>query len=607
MTLDQKNTSLNIDNLPNKNDFKKQILFQIALFFGFLLLGFTILLIITAFIPENDFDIGLPYLTLIIPSLGRTIDVCFISFLISLPAVMILGKLAAKDEDGLLNRIVSFISKFYFSIPLFLIGIMLQYLSVIETGIQTSAGNFMSAGMELLYASDVKLIGFPLLDALLRFNFAMIGDILQHIFLPCLILSTIFFSILFPAIRENNKKKKPLIQQTYSERTSIHAFNYNIILVALLFVELTFNISGINNLFNLTSYMFLDKYTVNVGALIYLLLFLLLNLSINLRSIFRDKKEVNKEIENKGTTNKSHSFVKLETNGKKTSNSLLQYLKNPSSILGILLLSFLIVLAILASILFDKMAVAGADTTILPYAPPSSEHILGTAKFGRDVLGGVLFGIRRLLLISLGISLGAFLIGCPIGIYSGFKGGKKGKIFSHIGNIFIVIPYIVIFFGISLYGQIVFNIVGTNWAGLISSLFISMIFVSQLTRKIAIGTLSDNEEIRTSKQLVTQIFPKLISLFFTFATLIALISSFLGFISIFMDPNQVDLGHWVQSGSFNLDRAPHVAFWPGFAIFLTTFSFMLISQGFSFPPLFGKKKRIKEINADVDRSIETAI
>ncbi|MBE3637953.1 ABC transporter permease [Mangrovicoccus algicola] len=52
--------------------------------------------------------------------------------------------------------------------------------------------------------------------------------------------------------------------------------------------------------------------------------------------------------------------------------------------------------------------------------PPSAEYLLGTDNYGRDLLSRVIWGARVSLLIGLGVTVMAVVIGLAIGLVSGF-------------------------------------------------------------------------------------------------------------------------------------------------------------------------------------------
>ena len=76
--------------------------------------------------------------------------------------------------------------------------------------------------------------------------------------------------------------------------------------------------------------------------------------------------------------------------------------------------------------------------------PPSSEHILGTDKIGRDVFARIIYGGRISILVGLGSALGAALIGVSIGAYTAYRGGWWDSIFLRISEIFMAFPQIIL-------------------------------------------------------------------------------------------------------------------------------------------------------------------
>ena len=57
-------------------------------------------------------------------------------------------------------------------------------------------------------------------------------------------------------------------------------------------------------------------------------------------------------------------------------------------------------------------------------APPSAVHWLGTDHLGRDIYSRILHGARVSLLVGLGSTLVASLLGGVVGLLSGYVGGK---------------------------------------------------------------------------------------------------------------------------------------------------------------------------------------
>ncbi|MDO5010481.1 MAG: nickel ABC transporter permease subunit NikC, partial [Intestinibacter bartlettii] len=78
------------------------------------------------------------------------------------------------------------------------------------------------------------------------------------------------------------------------------------------------------------------------------------------------------------------------------------------------------------------------------FQAPSSEHLLGTDKLGRDVLSRVIYGTRISLSASLILVLLIFLIGTIAGILSGYFGGIVNAVIMRISDMMISFPGMVL-------------------------------------------------------------------------------------------------------------------------------------------------------------------
>ncbi|MCF2943457.1 nickel transporter permease [Paenibacillus tarimensis] len=72
--------------------------------------------------------------------------------------------------------------------------------------------------------------------------------------------------------------------------------------------------------------------------------------------------------------------------------------------------------------------------------PVSLEHPLGTDHLGRDVLTRLLHGFKQTVGYGLIALLAAVVIGVPIGLLAGFKGGLTDRILMRIADAFLSFP-----------------------------------------------------------------------------------------------------------------------------------------------------------------------
>ncbi|MEU4384732.1 dipeptide ABC transporter ATP-binding protein [Promicromonospora sp. NPDC023805] len=79
---------------------------------------------------------------------------------------------------------------------------------------------------------------------------------------------------------------------------------------------------------------------------------------------------------------------------------------------------------------------AGAERLL----PPGAEHWLGTDRFGRDVLSQVMAGAQVTLLVGL-VAVGiAAVVGVPLGVLAGMRGGRLGALLMRGSDILLAFP-----------------------------------------------------------------------------------------------------------------------------------------------------------------------
>lgn len=127
---------------------------------------------------------------------------------------------------------------------------------------------------------------------------------------------------------------------------------------------------------------------------------------------------------------------------------VMKLLKNKISLLGIGIILFFVIIALVAPWLAppadpdDPYMIPRAGWSIQP-KPPSEDHIFGTSENQYDIYYGIIWGTRtafRVGLIVVGIST---LIGILIGTIAGFYGGMMDEILMRVTDIFLSMPFLV--------------------------------------------------------------------------------------------------------------------------------------------------------------------
>jgi peptide/nickel transport system permease protein len=214
--------------------------------------------------------------------------------------------------------------------------------------------------------------------------------------------------------------------------------------------------------------------------------------------------------------------------------------------------------------------------------PPSAEHLLGTDELGRDVMLGILHGIRVSLTVGVAAALGATVLGILVGASAGFYGGLVDLLVMRISEIFQVVPsFILAAVIVALSGpgltQVVAVISLLAWPQVARLMRGEVMRVKQLEFVDAVRCLGVRElTILTGEIVPNALTPALAagSLVVGQAILLEAALSFFGLSSV----DIVSWGRMLNSGQRFLFNAWWLSVFPGAAIFLTVLAFNLLGD-----------------------------
>ena len=150
----------------------------------------------------------------------------------------------------------------------------------------------------------------------------------------------------------------------------------------------------------------------------------------------------------------------------------------------------LVFLALLCAVALAADGIAPADPNQIDvhsaFERPSSAHLLGTDDLGRDVLSRLIYGARVSLRASLQVVLGALLLGLPIGLVSGYFGGRIDNLLMRSMDALMSLPPLILALAIA----------GVLGPGLTNTMIaISIVMVPSFARLIRGQTLAVREEV----------------------------------------------------------------------------------------------------------------
>ena len=262
-----------------------------------------------------------------------------------------------------------------------------------------------------------------------------------------------------------------------------------------------------------------------------------------------------------------------------------KFSKNPLSVLGLLIVTLIIVMAVFANYLTPYPEHAGPFVDIPnKIKPPSSTYFFGTDKIGRDTFSRIIFGYRTSLILGIIVLCIAVPIGTSLGLVAGYFGGKIDAIIMRITDIFLSIPPLVLALSIMAFLKPTL----TN-----AMIAVSMMWWPWYTRLIYNLTRSiKNEGFVISSRIIgashfhiifREILPNCSASLITKITLdmgfVILIGSSLSFLGLGVQPPTPDLGTMVSQGSKYLPDIWWLSVFPGLAILVIVLGFNLLGDG----------------------------
>ena len=259
-----------------------------------------------------------------------------------------------------------------------------------------------------------------------------------------------------------------------------------------------------------------------------------------------------------------------------------RFLKRPASVIG-----GVIILAFLFMAVFGPMLVTTDPTDqdlLNKYAPPSSEHILGTDNLGRDTFSRIVHGARVSLLVSfIGTMVGS-TIGAAMGIIAGYYGKWVDSLISR------TIDFLLAFPGLLL-AIVVVAILGNGLVNTMAAIaFYSIPYIARMVRGVVL-TLRDSEYVQACKVMgvsntriiMTHILPNCMSQIIVNVTLnlgtAILTASSLSFLGLGVTPPNPEWGAMLSYARDAIRSYPWAAVVPGTAITMVVLSFSLVGDG----------------------------
>lgn len=219
-------------------------------------------------------------------------------------------------------------------------------------------------------------------------------------------------------------------------------------------------------------------------------------------------------------------------------------------------------------------------------APPSSAHPLGTDSIGRDVLARLLYGGRVSLSVGLVATSIGVLIGVPLGLLAGFRGGIVDAFIMRTADTFMSVPAIMLIL-------VLVAVIGPNiWSVMFVLGVLGWPHFARLIRGGVLVTRerefvqaahvigASNLTIMFKHILPNAIAPVLVAATFRMAQAILLEAS-LSFLGMGVQPPQASWGNMLHDAQSitTLSQMPWMWVPPGLAIIISVLAINFVGDG----------------------------
>jgi ABC-type dipeptide/oligopeptide/nickel transport system permease subunit len=276
-----------------------------------------------------------------------------------------------------------------------------------------------------------------------------------------------------------------------------------------------------------------------------------------------------------------------------TREALRNLWKHSSGKAGIIILTFLVLVAIFAPViapydptqlLKDQQRRSPPCIHLLGCPANQQEHIFGIDGNSRDLFSRVIYGSRLSLQVGVATMAFAIVIGTLIGAVSAYAGGAVDNILMRIMDVLMAFPSLLL----------AIAIVSVLGMGLINALLaIGIVSIPRFARLVRSTVLSVKEldYVQASRALgaspmrilFRRILPNAITPLIVQGTLgiatAILDAAALSFLGLGAEPPRPEWGLMLGEEKNSIFSAPHLVIFPGIAIMLTVLGFNLLGDG----------------------------
>jgi ABC-type dipeptide/oligopeptide/nickel transport system permease subunit len=251
--------------------------------------------------------------------------------------------------------------------------------------------------------------------------------------------------------------------------------------------------------------------------------------------------------------------------------------------IGIAMAAVMIVAAAAAPLIAPLSPSAQFSDAVLKGPGAIERHLLGTDEFGRDILSRIIWGARVSLQVGLASVLFAFVLGVPLGIVAGVRGGHLETVIMRCADMLMAFPTLLLALIIvtALGGSLVNEILAIgvaltpNFLRLARSLALTIREQDYILAARALGT----GQLRV---MVRHVFPNTVYALVVVATLYIATAirteAGLSFLGLGIPPPTPSWGNILSEGRQYIKCCPWITTFSGLAIMVAVLAFNLVGD-----------------------------
>lgn len=224
-----------------------------------------------------------------------------------------------------------------------------------------------------------------------------------------------------------------------------------------------------------------------------------------------------------------------------------------------------------------------SQSVLFRLKPPSSEHVLGTDRLGRDILSRVVWGARVSLLVGVGVVALSGALGTLFGVIAGYFKGWPSALVMRVTDVLLAFPALIL-------AMVTVTILGNNLLTVVLAISVGVIPRFARFTRGTILSIREREYVEAARAvgassprviwhhvLLNAVDPLIVLCTLQIPTAI-LTEALLSFLGLGITEPTPTWGNMIDSGRIVLREAPWLTFFPGVAIVLTVLAFNLLGD-----------------------------